>query len=307
MELSAIALFVEVVRRGSFAAAARASDVDPSAVSRVIAGLESELGVRLFQRSTRRLSPTEAGVRYFEQVEPILEELDKARLLAMESGRAPQGTLRIACPVSYGLLNLVPLLGEFSKQYPELKFDLVMTDQAIDLVTERLDVAIRLGPLADSSLIAVQLETMVGKVCASPAYLERFGRPKRPSDLTGHPCLLLQMPGFGEKWRFRSSAGRMDEVEVTGPLRSSNALALMQCAVAGMGVILQGDWIVGAAIADGSLVDLFPRHEVTAAEFEHPAMWIVYPSRTYVPEKVRVFVAFLKERVGQGKSLYRPR
>ncbi|MEM1202455.1 MAG: LysR family transcriptional regulator [Acidobacteriota bacterium] len=306
MELELLRTFSDVFRRRSFAAVARDRNVDPSTISRAISGLEAELGVRLFHRTTRRLSPTEAGAIYFRRVEPLIEELEYARWQAVDVSERPTGTLRIAAPVSFAQLNLVPLLPELSRRYPDLRFDLELIDAAPDLLEARIDVALRLGPLADSGLIARRLAPMVARACASPAYLERRGRPRVPSDLAQHDCLLLDMPGFGDRWSFRDPDGVVTEVRVPGRLHTSNAVALKQCAVGGMGVILQGRWIVGRELQDGRLVDLFPDHEATAATFEAPAIWVIYPSRSYLPLKVRVFLDFLDESFAAGPPWDRP-
>ncbi len=300
MEVTTLRIFVEVMQRGSFAAVARDRNVDPSSVSRAIAGLENELGLRLFHRTTRRLSPTEAGLVYFDRVEPLVDELERARLQAVDMSQRPTGTLRLAAPVSFAQLNLVPLLPEFARLYPELSLDLALTDAVLDLLEERIDVALRLGPLADSRLISRKLASMEPKICASPDYLERNGRPRKPSDLANHDCLLLDMPGFSDRWRFRDHRGETAEVRVPSRLRTSNAVALKQCALGGMGIILQGRWIVGQELNDGRLVDLFPDHQVTAASFEAPAIWLLYPSGSYLPLKVRVFIEFLQRKFEDG-------
>lgn len=311
MDVAALRTFVDVVRRGSFAAVARDRGVDPSAVSRAVAALEAELGLRLVHRTTRRLSPTEAGAAYFDRVEALVEELERAQLQAADAGRRPTGTLRVSAPVSFALLNLVPLLPAFAERYPELAVDLVLTDAALDLVVERVDVAVRIGARGDAgpggaSLVARRLAPMVFHACASPAYLARRGRPAEPAALADHSCLLLDVPGITDRWRFRGPDGRTTEVEARGPLRTSNALALKACALAGMGVILQARWIVGRELRAGALVDLFPEHAASAHASAHaagaaagPALgtpdgalaaWLVYPSRTYLPLKVRAFV-----------------
>jgi len=299
MDTEVLEIFIETVRRGSFAAVARDRGVDPSSISRAIATLEGDLGIRLLQRSTRRLAPTEAGQIYFERVEPIVEELGRARALAADTGERPTGTLRIAAPVSFAQLNIVDLLPEFSAAYPDLSLDLMLTDVALDLVTERIDVALRMGPLADSSLVAHRLAPMVARACASPAYLARHGRPARPRDLAGHNCLLLALPGFGPRWRFRDVDGGTEEVLVSGRVTTSNGIALKSFALAGMGITLQSRWTAGRELRSGSLVDLFPEYEVTASSFDN-AVWVLYPSRAYLPLKVRVFVDFLKEKFRNG-------
>lgn len=287
MNIDSLAIFVETMRKRSFTAVAADRDVDPTTISRAIAGLERELNLRLFHRTTRALHPTEAGMVYFERVEPLVDELQKAQLAAADVNERPHGVLRLACPVSFAELNIVPLLPIFAQQYPELCFEMVLTDAPVDLVTEQLDVAIRLGPLHDSTLIAHKLCPMVARVCATPAYLRRHGHPQTPTDLAQHRCLLFSLPGFSRNnWKFTDPAGQTTEVVVNALLRTSNAMALKQCALAGMGIILQARWVVGNELRTGTLVDVFPDYEVTAA-LDDAAAWLVYPSRKYVPQKVQ--------------------
>lgn len=295
MDIETLHIFVEVVRRGSFAAVARDRKIDPSSVSRTISSLESELGTRLFQRTTRRLAVTEAGQVYFQELEPVIERLDRAQTLATSLSSKPHGALRVAAPVAFAQSNIVPLLPEFAELYPDLSFDLVLTDAPLDLLNERLDAAFRIGPLEDSSYVATKLMSLVGCVCASPAYLATYGHPAKPENLIEHNCMPLKLGGFSSLWRFRDSAGDVLEVPVQGNLTTSNAIALRDLAIAGMGVILQARWIVGDALGRGELVDLFPEHDVTASHFEN-GIWVMYPSRDYMPVKVRVFVDFLKSR-----------
>ena len=302
MNTESLAIFVECVRRRSFAAVARERNIDPATVSRIIIALEKELNLRLFQRNTRRIEPTEAGMIYFERIEPLVEELQKARFLAAEINQKPQGVLRIASPVSFAEHNLTPLLPEFSEKYPDLNFELVWMDTPLDLITENLDCAIRLGAPPDSHYVAVKLCAMLSHVCAAPAYLAKHGRPKTPEDLSDHKCLLLAQPGFTRRaWKFTDPAsGKQREIAVNEFLQTSNATALKQCALAGMGIILQGRWIVGKELKTGTLIDLFPEYEASAAREEDAAAWLLYPSRQYVPQKVRVFVDFLKEKFAAG-------
>jgi DNA-binding transcriptional LysR family regulator len=208
--------------------------------------------------------------------------------------------LRIASPVSFALLNIVPLLPEFAERYPDLAFDLVLSDAKLDLLEERIDVALRLSADREKDVIAEPLAPMVARVCASPAYLKRFGRPEKPGDLVRHACLALKLEGFGPRWKFRDPEGFETEVAITPRLLTSNAVALKDCALAGMGVILQARWIVGRELRQGHLIDLFPDFEVTAAVNESPFVWLMYPSRTYLPLKVRVFLEFLREHFKMG-------
>ena len=296
MDISALTVFVEVMRQGSFAAVARDRHVDPSSISRTIAGLEAELGLRLFQRTTRRLSPTEAGMIYFERLEPLLEEMQRAITIAADVAGQPQGTLRVTASVSFGQRCLVPLLPAFCQQYPDLAIDLLLTDAVVDLLAERIDVAVRLGILADSSLIAQRLMPTHYRVCASPQYLQARGTPRQPSDLAHHECLRFPFAGFRSRWIFRDDPGTVSEIPVQGRVVISNALALQQCAIAGLGLALLPNWLIDVELRSGELIDLFPDYQVTATEF-HTAAWLVFPSRSYLPLKVKVLLDFLKTAI----------
>lgn len=297
METRYLRLFLDVFRRGSFAAVARDHGMDPSSVSRTIAGLEADLGFGLFDRTTRKLSPTEAGEVYYQRIAPLIEDLERATELAGGSAKSPRGTLRVLAPVSYSLLNVVPLLPSFFEAYPGIKLDLQLTDALLDLVENRIDVAIRLGPLSDTTYVSQELAPMRSYVCASPEFIERHGCPRRPSELAKYPCLLLNMPGFGNRWLYRDAAGAEAHVDVEGRLRTSNAIALKDLALAGAGIILQAEWIVGQELKRGELVDLFPEHEFTASYFTN-SIWTLRPSRSHEPAKVRAFIEFLRGALG---------
>lgn len=299
MDVAALRTFVEVMQRGSFAAVARARNVDPSSVSRTVAGLEALLAVRLFHRTTRRLSPTEAALAYFEQVEPLVARLERAGQIAADRSDTPRGTLRITAAVTFAQVNLIPLLPEFTKRYPDVSFDLMLTDAFLDLVEERVDLAIRLGQLADSSLIAHRLCDMTYVVAASPDYLRRRGRPRTPADLEHHECLRYPMPGHGARWRFRMKSGLVTDVPIHGRVVIANGIALAQCAAAGMGVVVLPRWTVAAELRAGTLVQLLADYPASASELD-TAAWMIYPSRTYLPLKVRVFGDFLKDKFKHG-------
>lgn len=299
MEISTLRTFVDVMRRGSFAAVARDRDVDPSSISRAIAALEQALGVRLFQRSTRRLVPTEAGTVYFARIEPAIEELERAQSTVADFSDSPKGLLRVTAPVTCGQVCLVPLLPEFAAMYPELSFELLLTDGTVDLLAERIDVALRLGPLSDSAYVAHRLYSMTFVVCASPRYLKRHGSLRTPHDIEHHDCLLFPLPGYNTQWRFKSAKGAVTKVPVHGRYTISNALALRECALNDMGVTLLPRWVIGNELRDGSLINLFPNHDVTPTSFD-TAAWLLYPSRRYLPLKVRVFVDYLKRKFRAG-------
>jgi DNA-binding transcriptional LysR family regulator len=299
MEIATLRTFVEVMRRRSFTAVAQVLGVAPSSISRTIAGLESELAVRLFHRTTRNLSPTEAALAYFDRVEPLMAELERAALVAGDSGETPRGLLRVTASGAFAQVNLVPLLPEFSRRYPELRFELILTDKCLDLVEERIDRAVRLGRLAESSLIAHRLFDIVYVVCASPDYLRSRGRPKTPHDLERHDCLRHPVPGYSARWRFRKGDGDAFEVPVLGRIVANSGVALVQSSAAGMGIVMLPRWLMADELRKGTLVELFPDYHATASEFD-VAAWMLYPSRSYLPRKVRVFADFLKEKFRAG-------
>jgi DNA-binding transcriptional LysR family regulator len=297
MNLNQLQTFIEVVRRGSFAAVAREQNLDPSSVSRDIAALEQVLGVRLFERTTKRLAPTEAGMVYFARLEPLLAEFEQATFEVQDIKDTPKGLVRLASPVSFGLAKLVPLLPKFAAQYPELKFDLILSDNKTDLLEHHLDVALRLTSEREKDIIAEPLQRMEARLCASPDYLKTHGRPSIPVDLEQHHCLALKYEGFGQIWRFADPDGFSSEIQIVPRLQTSNALALVQCALAGMGITLQARWMVQPHLESGALIDLFPQHSVTAALHESPFIWMLYPSRAYQPRKVEVLIAFLRQNL----------
>ena len=301
MDVTSLRLFCEVARLGSFAAAARRGDVDPSSVSRTIALLEQELGVRLFQRTTRRLSLTEAGDLYLRRVEAIVDELDRARDEAQAVSIEPSGTLRLTTSVAFGQVCIVPLIGAFRARFPDLKLELVMTDANLDLVSNRIDLAVRLAPSLDGDLVATKLLDTRYRVCAAPSYLRQAPALRTPDDLTRHRCVLFTFPEFRSRWLFRDPDGGIGEVPVDGDVLISNALALREAALAGVGPALLADWLIRDALAAGTLVDVFRHHDVAATSFE-TAAWLLYPSRAFLPNKVRVAIDFLKAHLASPAS-----
>lgn len=296
MELSNLELLVETVRCGSFAAVARQRDLDPSSVSRAIASLEQDVGVRLLQRTTRRLSLTEAGEVYLQRIEPLVQELLRAREEAIGVSAAPSGTLRLTCSVAFGQVCLVPLLAAFREAYPELKLDLLMTDENLDLIEKRIDLAIRLAPSPEADVIGSKLKATRYRVVAAPEYLRTQGAISRPEELQSRSCLFFTFPEFRSQWLFRDRDGLVREIPVKGDIAMSNALALRQAALSGLGPALLADWLVEQDLSDGRLLDVFPDHDVTATSFDTGA-WLLYPSRAYLPNKVRVAIDFLRKHL----------
>lgn len=300
MDLNDARLLIEIARRGSFAEVARDRGVDPSWVSRMVAGIEQALGFRLFQRTTRRVALTEAGEIYLRRIQLIAEEFDQARDDALAVTRGPVGILRMTATVAFGQTVLVPLIPQFRNVYPGVALDLLLTDATVNLVSDRIDLAIRHGPSVTGDMVVTKLRTTRYRVCASPTYLAQVGAPTHPQELAHRPCLRFALPGFRSRWLFReASAGPVTEVEVGGDITVSGGLALHSLALAGQGPALLADWLIDADIAAGRLIDLFPGWQVTATSFE-TAVWLLYPSRSFLPRKVRAMIDFLKASVEGG-------
>lgn len=288
-----------VAERGSFAAVARATDRDPSSVSRTIAALERDLGTRLFQRSTRRLRLTEAGAGFVQRIGPVLAEIDRAREALRATEAEPSGTLRLTCSVAFGQECIVPLLGRLRADCPALRIELLQTDANLDLVGDGIDLAVRLAPAPRGDLVSTRLMRTRYRVVASPDYLGRAGRPAGPDDLAGHRCLMLGLAGFPSRWRFRDRSGAVSERDVDGDVTISNPLGLRRAAEAGLGPALIADWLVARPLEEGGLVDLFPGHEATATTF-HTGAWAHYPSRAFLPAKVRRTMDFLRRALARS-------
>lgn len=284
-----------VAHHQSFAAAARVLDVDPSSVSRAVAGIEAQLGLRLFQRSTRQLTLTEAGSVYLARVGPLLDDLDLARDAAAELSAQPSGRVRLTASVAFGQEVIVPHLSDLRAELPEIELELILNDQTIDLVGSQIDIAIRLAPAPKGDLISTRLRSTRYRVVASPQYVDRRGAPQTPEALADHDCLRMTLPDYRTEWRFRQDQEE-SVVGVTGPILISNALALRAAARTGLGPALLADWMTVSDLEDGTLVDLFPDHDVTATTFDTGA-WLLYPSRTYLPTKVRAVIDFLRARL----------
>lgn len=291
--LTAMEAFVQVAETRSFSEAARRSRSSKSAVSRQIAALETELGARLFHRTTRSLTLTEAGRSYFEHVSRILTELAQANLSVSQLQTAPRGRLRVNAPMTFGYLHLAPAIPEFLCRYPEVDVDMIMNDRFVDLVEEGFDVAVRIGNLADSSLVARKLAPVRRVVCASPAYLKARGVPAAPDDLKAHDCLCYSNVALSHEWRFITADGRPWPVEVKGRLSANNGDALKAAALRGLGLVILPTFIAGSDLQAGTLVtvlDQFVPQDLTVNA--------VYPHSRHLSPKVRAFVDFLAALFG---------
>lgn len=292
MDLQTLTLFCDVAELGSFAEAARKQRRDPSQVSRIIAGLEQQLALRLFTRSTRRLSLTEAGERYLLRVRPILDELSAAEEEARQLTQVPSGRLRLTASTAFGQVWLLPRLGEFYRRYPDINLDIVLSDENLDLIAADIDLAIRLAPSLQSHLVGRQLLQTRYRVVASPHYLAHNARLHKPEDITQHNCVVLNLANYRSRWLFKQLGQTPLEIKIQSRMLVSNALALRECLLQGIGPGLVAEWVIAAELANGELQDIFPDWQISATDFNTGA-WLLYPSRQYLPQKTRVMIEYL--------------
>ncbi len=295
MDLQALSTLLLVARQGSFAAAARALDQDPSSVSRTISALEEELNLRLFERSTRRLAITPAGARYIARIEPLVEGLKVAQEDATASEADVAGLVRLTASVAFGNEVIVPLLLDLRVALPGIELELILSDDPVDLVGGGVDLAIRLAPAPSGDLISARLMHTRYHAVAAPDFLQWSADITQPRDLQGQACLRYALPGLRDAWTFRRD-GETEQVPVTGPIAISNALALRESARAGLGIALLADWLVKEDLAAGRLVRILPEYEATLTDFDTGA-WLLYPSRRYLPARTRAVIDFLRARL----------
>ena len=280
--------FSVVARRLSYRAAAEELGLDVTVLSRRISRLEERLGVRLLNRTTRRVTLTDAGAAFLARCEDILGRLTDAEAEVSRYASKPMGSLRLAAPNVFGQRVIAPILPAFMAAYPDLRLDLTFSDRMVDLVDSGIDAAIRIGALqAGGDLIVRRLTTNPRHVCAAPAYLDAHGVPEHPVDLARHRILHFSPLLDGESWRLQGPA-EMIEARFEPVLRSDNVEALRYAALAGQGVALLADFVAGEDLAAGRLVPLLPAWRAAASDVS-----IVYPSARFVPRKVRAFVDFL--------------
>ena len=287
----AIAAFARVVETGSFARAAERLDVSVSSVSRLVADLEAHLDARLLNRTTRRLSLTETGRAFHERCVQLLADLAEAEESAGAGAVVPRGTLRVSCAVTFGTLYVAPAAGAFMARYPEMRFDVELSDRLVDLVDEGFDAAVRIGPIRGQNLVGRKVGTTQLVCCASPAYLARHGEPKAPADLAGHACLLYAYAPQRDVWTFGARTGEELKVRVAGPVHSNSGAFSVALAVEGVGIAYEPDFIVGDDVRAGRLVPIL-------RAFAPPGsgIHVVYASRRHLSAKVRAFAEFLAER-----------
>lgn len=289
--LACMKTFVAVVESESFTAAGVRLDISKAVASKYVGILEDHLGTRLLNRTTRRLSLTESGTAYYERCVQILADVDEAEQAAGQLTAIPRGTLKVAMPVSFGTICIAPLMSEYMRRYPEVRLDIALADRRVDLIEEGFDLAIRVGSLPESGLIARRLTVDRIVCCAAPAYLAGRGTPVKPADLADHACLNYSYASGGDEWTFGTQRTAVS-VRIDGPVRANNGDMLRLAALDGAGIIWQPHFIVGDDVKSGRLIELMP-------DFAGPELGVyaLYPSRKHLSAKVRTFVDYLAERM----------
>ncbi len=289
-KLQAMQLFARVVETGSYTAAAEQLEISRALASKLVQALEDQLGVRLLHRTTRRLSLTEAGQNYYQRVAEILAQLAEAEAEAAELQLEPRGRLRVSAPMSFSILHLGAALADFQRKYPRVELELNLNDRVVDLVEDGFDLAIRIGRLADSSLVARRLAGSQIVAVAAPAYLAWHGMPSHPDDLANHNCLDYTLSPRRDEWQFARGEERVN-VRVRGNLHVNNGDMIALAAAQGLGVALSPAFIVHDALRRGDLVRVLPEWQLPDI-----GVYAVYPAGRSLPAKTRSLIDFLAER-----------
>ena len=288
--LALLSTFIAVAEAESFSEAADRLDLSRAMASKHVQALEDRLGVKLLERTTRRVRLTDAGRRYLERARRLLHDFEVADTEARGERLAPAGLLRINGPVSFSRTHLAAAIAPFLRRYPDLSVDLTVNDRVVDLLEEGYDVAVRIGRLTDSSLVARRVAPVGLHLAASPEYLAQRGVPDHPSDLVDHACLAYAYSAEGPSWRFSNAAGEEASIRPRGPMSANNGEVLVEAAIAGAGVVHQPDFVLGPHFADGSLVPL-----LTGWRAPDIAVHAVHHQSRHVSAKIRVFIDFLAE------------
>ena len=292
--LAAMEAFVRVVDAGSFSGAAQQLHVGQPAVSKTIAHLEGRLGVRLLLRSTHGLTPTEAGRSFYERAKRSIEEAEEAELAARGAAAALTGRLRISAPVTFARLQIVPRLPTFFAEHPVLEVDLVLEDRRVDWITAGIDVALWMGPFADSPLVARKIAMCRRVVIGAPAYFDVMGVPRNPTDLLGHQTVIYDQPQGGQTWTFRQGSAEVS-VTVNGRLRVSAAEGVREAVFAGLGVSVGGsEWMFTPELKSGAVKVVLADWSLPPAE-----LWAVFPTGRQASAKARAFVGFMERQLSE--------
>jgi DNA-binding transcriptional LysR family regulator len=297
---AAMRAFVRSVELGSFSKAAAEAGIKVSTVSRYVTWLEDDLGAALFNRSTRHNHLTEAGKTFYDRATIILTELEQARNETTSLNAQPQGLLRINIPNTFGRRHVMPHMKDFLSENPNIRLDATLTDVTVDLIDSGADVAIRIGALGDSSLIAKRLAPHRRIAVASKDYIDSRPAIRNPQDLPDHECLTFALQP-ASAWYYREPSAPVNEVReipVSGHLRANDSEALRDCALAGLGIALLPTWLVSEDILSGRLIAIFPELEWLIAAGPERAIWAIYPPKKIVSPKVKAFISFLAQRFG---------
>jgi DNA-binding transcriptional LysR family regulator len=292
--LKAMQVYVTVVETGSFVAAADQLDTSNAAISRHVSALEAHLGARLLNRTTRRLSVTDIGQEFFSRAQAIFADVADAEAIAGENATQPTGQLRISAPLSFGISKLSQWLPGFVSRYPDLKLDIDLSDRVVDLTTDGIDVAVRIGrQAAPTNVISRRLGSIPLVICASPDYLKHKGTPITPQELSDHQTTSFTYLATGDSWTMTNTQGRTETVRIRPSVHANNGDILCALAVQGYGIIMQPSFIVEKEIAEGRLMRILNDWSVDGLN-----LYAVYLSRKFLPAKVRVFIDYLSEIVG---------
>ena len=301
-DLEGLAIFAKVVDMRSFAGAASELNLSKATVSKAVSRLETRLGTRLFNRTSRRLALTDAGRQLSARAAHILAEAEAAEDDARAQSSTPRGRVRLAVPMSFGVLHVAPLIAEFLATYPEVSIELNLSDAIIDLIGEGYDAAIRIGTLPDSSLVARRLCDSQRYLVGSPAYLKEHGRPNHPLQLADHACLGYTYAIGPETWRFTTKDGKSASVRPSGPLRVNNGDAMMPALIAGIGLGVLPEFIVREALADGRLLRLLPEWTLASGA----VYWLTPPGGPR-PKRVDILRDFLMSKLSSPATRQRAR
>jgi DNA-binding transcriptional LysR family regulator len=301
-DLEGLAIFAKVVDMRSFAGAASELNLSKATVSKAVSRLEARLGTRLFNRTSRRLALTDAGRQLSARAAHILTEAEAAEDDARAQSSTPRGRVRLAVPMSFGVLHVAPLIAEFLATYPEVSIELNLSDAIVDLIGEGYDAAIRIGTLPDSSLVARRLCDTQRYLVGSPAYLKKHGRPNHPLQLADHACLGYTYAIGPETWRFTTKDGKSASVRPSGPLRVNNGDAMMPALIAGIGLGVLPEFIVRDALADGRLLRLLPEWTLASGA----VYWLTPPGGPR-PKRVDILRDFLMSKLSSPTTRQRVR
>jgi len=291
-EINALPIFAAVIEQRSFSKAADKLGITKSAVSKRITGLETQLGVKLLYRTTRKLNLTEAGERYFHFAVQALQAIQQAEDAATELQQIPKGTLRINCPMAFARLHIAKLIPKFLKLYPQITIHMNMTDTVVDVIADGFDIVLRAGELTDSTLIARKLTPLHSILCASPEYIAEFGMPKNPQQLVNHNCVLSSYHTVIDEWQFIKNS-EQQTIRISGNYQVNNGEALQESLIHGLGIGRLATFIAGDSLQSGKLIPVLADYKMP-----YKMLYAIYPDKHYLPEKVRVFIDFILDHLG---------